>query len=283
MEKHRIILIFVTLHIMNIDRRNALTVKGKLDGPVLMMAHGYGCSQDMWRLLVPYFEQKYRIVLFDHIGSGNSDAKMYNKIRYDSLHGYALDMLEICTHLDLKDISLVCHSVSCMIGILAANMRPDLFSRLVLIAPSPCFINEGEYQGGFDVAAIDGLIEAMETNYTSWSGAITPVIMGNMERPELAGELNNSFCSMDREVARDFGRITFRSDHRKDLPLLKVKSLILQCSDDLIAPPYVGKYVHEHLEGSVLHNLKATGHCPHLSAPAETAAAITEYLEKSPA
>lgn len=263
---------------MNIIRRNAVTVKGNLNGRTLLFAHGYGCNQEMWRFLTPYFEDQYKIVLFDHIGCGNSDSRMYNRFRYQSLSGYANDVIELCEYLEIKDAVLVCHSVSCMIGILATILKPAIFQKIILIGPSPYFINDGEYKGGFEASAIEGLILAMESNYTGWSDSITPVIMQNPQRPELTVELNTSFCSMDRSIAKDFGRLTFTADHRMDLIKVSIPTLVIQCSEDPITPDFVGWYVHQNIKGSNFIRLKATGHCPHLSEPAETANAIKLFL-----
>lgn len=244
----------------------------------LLFAHGFGCDQNMWRLITPSFENDYKIVLFDYIGHGRSDFSAYDQARYGSLEGYADDILEICDGLNLKDVILVGHSVSAAIGIIAGIRRPDLFKRLILVSPSPCYINEGDYVGGFSRASIDELLDFLDSNHLGWSSAMAPAIMGNAGRPELGAELANSFCRTDPEIARQFARVTFLSDTRPDLPKLKVPSLILQCSDDIIAPVCVGEYVHRQLPDSQLMILEASGHCPHLSEPERTIAAIKSYL-----
>jgi sigma-B regulation protein RsbQ len=244
----------------------------------MLFAHGFGCDQNMWRYVAPAFEDEYRIVLFDHVGAGQSDLSAYNKTRYSSLQGYATDVLEICRELDLREVVFVGHSVSSAIGILAAIEEPERFEALVLVGPSPCYINDGDYVGGFTREDIEGLLESLDSNYLGWSSAMAPVIMGNPDRPELGTELTNSFCRTDPEIARQFARVTFLSDNRADLAKVKVRSLVLQCSEDAIAPQCVGEYVHRNLSGSELVFLKATGHCPNLSAPEETITAIKGFL-----
>jgi sigma-B regulation protein RsbQ len=258
-------------------QRNNVRVLGT-GSRAMIFAHGYGCDQHMWRFITPAFEQDYRIVLFDHVGAGRSDLSAYSRAKYGSLNGYATDVLEICRELSLRDAIFVGHSVSAMIGALATIAEPSRFERLVLVGPSPCYVNDGDYVGGFSRGDIDGLLESLESNYLGWSSAMAPAIMGNPDRPELGQELTNSFCRTDPEIARHFARVTFLSDNRADLPKLKTPSLILQCSQDLIAPEAVGQYLHRSLAGSTLHVLKATGHCPHLSAPEETIAAMRAWL-----
>ena len=236
----------------------------------------------MWRLVAPAFEDSYRVVLFDHVGAGRSDAAAYNHQKYSTLQGYALDLLEICAELNLTDAVFVGHSVSAMIGVVAARMEPDRFAALVLVGPSPRYIDDGDYVGGFSRQDIDGLLDSLDSNYLGWSSAMAPAIMGNPDRPELGDELTNSFCRTDPTIARHFARVTFLSDNRQDLAAVKVPALILQCADDIIAPLVVGEYVHRTMPGSRLVNLKATGHCPNLSAPGETTAAIQAFLSSVP-
>lgn len=264
---------------MNALKRNNVKVLGKGEKPMLF-AHGYGCDQNMWRFITPAFYDDYKIVLFDHIGFGNSDVLSYSKERYTSLQGYAADVLEICQELELQDVIYVGHSVSAMIGVLAAIQEPERFSKLILICPSPSFINDGDYVGGFTREAIDGLLQSLESDYLGWANTIAPVIMGNEDRPELAQELAGSFCKSNREIATDFAHLTFLSDNRQDLPQVKSDTLILQCSEDAIAPVTVGEYVNKHIAGSKMVLLDATGHCPNLSAPATTIAAIKSFLKK---
>ena len=259
-------------------RRNNVKVFGKGTQPMLF-AHGFGCDQNMWRFVTPAFENDYRIVLFDYVGSGQSDLAAYDAERYASLDGYAQDVLDICYELDLHDVIVVGHSVSCMVGVLAANREPELFERLIMIGPSPRYINDvPNYVGGFERADIEELLETMEKNYIGWANFIAPAIMQNPERPELSGELEASFCSTDPVIARRFAEATFFADNRADLAAVLVPSLIMQCSDDIIAPTAVGEYLSRELPGSTLHKLQATGHCPHMSHPDETIVVMRNYL-----
>jgi sigma-B regulation protein RsbQ len=261
--------------------RNNVTVGGRPDGRPMVFAHGFGCDQNMWRFVTPAFEDEYRIVLFDLVGLGGSDWSAYDPARYGSLTGYAADVLEICRALDLTDVVFVGHSVSSMIGALAAVEEPERFARLVMVGPSPRYINDGDYAGGFSLTDIEGLLESLDSNYLGWSTAMAPVIMGNPDRPHLGAELTASFCRADPEIAKRFARVTFLSDNRADLERLKVPTLVLQCSDDVIAPASVGEYVHDRVAGSELVYLRATGHCPNLSAPEETIEAIRSFLGRA--
>ena len=258
--------------------RNNVVEQGRPDGRPMVLAHGFGCDQNMWRFVWPAFAGEHRIVLFDHVGAGGSDASAYDRDRYSTLRGYAEDVLEICRELDLTDVVFVGHSVSAMIGVLAAAAEPERFGRLILVGPSPRYIDDTDYTGGFSREDIEGLLESMDSNYLGWSNAMAPVIMGNEERPELGEELTNSFCRADPEIARDFARVTFLSDNRDDLAGMRTPSLVLQCADDAIAPDVVGEYVDRQLPDSRLVRLAATGHCPNLSAPDETIAAIKAFL-----
>jgi sigma-B regulation protein RsbQ len=262
---------------MNTWTRYNVKVSGRGTTPMLF-AHGFGCDQNMWRFITPSFETDHKVVLFDYVGHGRSDFSAYDRTRYATLDGYADDVLRICEELDLRDVIFVGHSVSAAIGIIAAIRQPTRFRNLILVGPSPCYINDGEYVGGFTRASIEELLEFLDSNYLGWSSAMAPAIMGNADRPELGAELANSFCRTDPEIAKDFARVTFLSDTRGDLPRLQVPSLILQCSQDIIAPTAVGQYMHRKLPNSRLVILDATGHCPHLSAPAQTVDAIKSYL-----
>jgi sigma-B regulation protein RsbQ len=263
---------------MDALRRNNVKLSGPEGGQAMIFAHGFGCDQNMWRFVTPAFEDKYRIVLFDHVGAGQSDPAAYSRGKYESLRGYAADVLEICRELGLTRTIFVGHSVSAMIGVLAALQEPDRFERLVLVGPSPRYIDDGDYTGGFSREDIEGLLDSLDSNYLGWSSAMAPVIMGNPDRPELGAELTNSFCRTNPEIAKHFARVTFLSDNRADLPNLKTRSLILQCQDDAIAPRSVGEYVHRQIADSELVLMAATGHCPNLSAPQETIAAIQGFL-----
>ncbi|MCU1352235.1 MAG: Hydrolase of specificity RsbQ [Acidimicrobiales bacterium] len=244
----------------------------------MVFAHGFGCDQHMWRYVAPAFEDRFRVVLFDHVGAGGSDAGAYDRERYGSLRGYAADVLDICRDLDLSDVIFVGHSVSAMIGVLAAIEEPDRFSRLVLVGPSPRYVDDDDYVGGFTDADIDGLLDSLASNYLGWSSAMAPVIMGNPDRPELGAELTASFCRADPEIARQFAEVTFRSDNRADLERVVTPTLVLQCTDDAIAPTAVGRFVQANVPDCQLVMLEATGHCPNLSAPEATIAAIDRFV-----
>lgn len=262
---------------VDVLERNNVHVFGSGTQP-LLFAHGFGCDQKMWRFITPAFEQDYRIVLFDYVGSGKSDVSTWDPARYSSLDGYAQDVLEICAALDLRDVIFVGHSVSSMVGVLAANREPERFSRLIMVGPSPRYINDTGYVGGFERADIEGLLDLMDKNYIGWANFLAPVVMKNEERPELTQELHESFCSTDPKITRRFAETTFFSDNRADLPHVRVPSLIMQCSEDAIAPVEVGNYLHRTLPQSTLRLMKATGHCPHISHPEETIEAIRSWL-----
>lgn len=262
---------------MTVLARNNIKIKGKGTQPMLF-AHGFGCDQNMWRFVAPAFEGTHRTVLFDHVGAGGSDISAYDRAKYGTLAGYADDILEICRAAQLERVVFVGHSVSAMIGVLAAIQEPERFDKLVLIGPSPCYVNDGEYVGGFSRADIEQLLESLDDNYLGWSSTMAPVIMGNPDRPELGEELTNSFCRTHPEIAKHFAHVTFLSDNRADLPNVKTPSLVLQCSNDPIAAQVVGEYVHRQMPHSQLVLMKATGHCPNLSAPEETVAAMKAFL-----
>jgi sigma-B regulation protein RsbQ len=261
-----------------VARRNNVTVSGNPDGRTVVFAHGFGCNKDVWRHVTPAFLDRYRVVLFDHVGAGDSDLAAYDVAKYDSLHGYADDLLEILDDLDADDVVYVGHSVSAMIGVLASNRDPSRFGALVLVGPSPHYINEADYVGGFDEVDVAALLDDLDSNYFGWSAVMAPVMIGNPDRPELGEELTANFCSTDPAIARHFGRVTFLSDNRDDLGLVTTPTLVLQCSDDVVAPEAVGRFVHEKIAGSTLVTLSATGHCPNLSDPDELSTAILAYL-----
>ncbi|MEY9930499.1 sigma-B regulation protein RsbQ [Catenulispora sp. GP43] len=263
---------------MDVTRRNNVTTTGNPRERAVVLAHGFGCDQNMWRLTSPALVEDYRVVLFDYVGSGRSDPSAFVEDRYASLDGYARDVVEVCEALDLRDAVFVGHSVSAMIGVLAAGVAPERIGALVMVAPSPRYIDDDGYRGGFSAEDIDELLASLESNYLGWSAAMAPVIMGNAERPELGEELKNSFCATDPDMARVFARATFLSDSRDDLKSVKVPTLVLECTQDVIAPREVGAFVHRAIPGSTLITLDSTGHCPHLSAPEATNEAITAFL-----
>lgn len=262
---------------MNITKRNNIVVKGN-GLRVMMFVHGFGCDQHMWRFITPAFEEQYKIILFDHVGAGGSDLSAFEPAKYETLEGYAGDILEIATELQLKDIIFIGHSVAAMMGIIAAEKCPGLFKSLILVAPSPCYINNGDYIGGFTKLQIEELLESLDQNHLGWSIKMAPVVMGNAHNKELVEELANSFCRTNPEIAKHFARTTFMSDNRALLCLINIPCLILQCTDDVIAPQEVGKYMNGQIKGSTFVQMEATGHCPNLSAPRETIDAIKKFL-----
>ncbi|WP_298460002.1 alpha/beta fold hydrolase [uncultured Cellulomonas sp.] len=266
---------------MSATDRLHVTVTGEPDGRAMVFAHGFGCDQAMWRLVAPAFEADHRVVLFDHVGAGRSDLSAYDPVRYASLDGYADDVVDLCRELGLRDVVLVAHSVSAMIGVLAVRRAPELFGSLVMVSPSPRYADDEDYVGGLTEADIDGLLESLDSNYLGWSAQMAPVIMGNPDRPELGEELTASFCRTDPAIARQFAEVTFRGDNRADLAGVRIPTLVIQVADDAIAPVAVGRFVHEQIPGSSLMVLDTAGHCPHLSAPQETIAAIRSFLGTS--
>jgi len=263
---------------VDVTRRNNVKTSGRPDGRAIIFAHGFGCDQHMWRFVAPAFERDHRVVLFDHVGAGASDLAAYDRERYGRLQAYADDVLDICRALDVSDAIFVGHSVSAIIGVLAAARDPGRIGKLVLVGPSPRYIDDEGYTGGFSREDIEELLGSLDSNFLGWSSAMAPVIMGNPDRPELGAELTESFCRTDPEIASHFARVTFLSDNRADLATVRVPALVLQCSEDAIAPPAVGEYVHREIAGSTFVRLAATGHCPNLSAPEETIEAIRAFV-----
>jgi sigma-B regulation protein RsbQ len=258
--------------------RNGVSVVGDPALPPIVFGPGYGTSQNMWRLVAPQFADERRVVTFDHVGSGESDVSAYDRRKYDSLRGYAADLLEIIRALDLHDVIFVGHSVSAMIGALAAIQEPERFARLVMLGPSPRYLNDEDYVGGFERADVDALLDALEVNHADWANAMAPALMKNSDRPELAQELADSMARTNTLVAQHFARVTFLSDMRRFLKDISTPTLILQSSDDLIAPLEVGEYLHEHIADSELVVLNAAGHYAHLSDPAEIEREIRRRL-----
>jgi sigma-B regulation protein RsbQ len=265
---------------VTIAERCHVHAAGPADGQPMVFAHRFGCDQHMWRYVAPRFQQHHRVVLFDWIGAGHSDLSAYDPQRYGDLGGYAQDLLALCAELELRDVIYVGHSVAAMIGVLAANTEPDRFAGLVLVGPSPRYVDDGDYHGGFSDADIAELLDSLDSNYLGWSAQMAPVIMGNADRPELGDELTMSFCRTDPDIARNFARVTFLSDNRADLANVKTPTLVLQAKEDVIAPVEVGRYVTEHMPNATMALLDATGHCPNLSAPDQTTAAIAEFLPR---
>lgn len=262
---------------MSVLQRNNVHVQG--DGPPMVFVHGFGCDQNMWRLLAPHFAETHQVILLDLVGSGQSDLSAYDAKKYATLHGYAADLCEVLAAVTDAPAIVVGHSVSAMIGMLANLQCPDQYLAQVMVGPSPCYINDGEYVGGFTRADIESLLETLESNFLGWSSNMAPAIMGAPDQPELAVELTNSFCRTDPEIAKQFARATFLSDHRADLPKLRAPTLVLQCSDDLIAPRSVGDYMARAIPNCTLRVIENVGHCPHLSAPSASADAIEQFLQ----
>ncbi|WP_018319077.1 alpha/beta fold hydrolase [Bradyrhizobium sp. WSM2793] len=257
--------------------RNNVHIQGA-GAKAMMFAHGFGCDRNMWRFVAPAFEKEFQTVLFDHVGAGGSDLSAYDGVKYSSLEGYATDVVEIGRELNVSDAVFVGHSVSSMIGVMAAEKAPGMFGKLVLIGPSPRYIDDAGYTGGFSAKQIEELLEFLESNHMGWSAQMAPMIMGNPDRPELGQELTNSFCRTDPEIAKAFARVTFTSDNREDLARVAVPTLVLQCSEDIIASQEVGDFVNRSIPNSRMIVLKATGHCPNLSAPEEVVSAMRTFV-----
>ena len=260
-------------------RRHNVQISGPASAPPMLFAHGFGCDHHMWQAVASTFEDRFRVIVFDHAGAGNAHPSAYDADRHATLAGYADDVVALCHDLGLHDVIFVGHSVSAMIGALAAIIEPDLFLKLVMVGPSARYLNDDGYFGGFDVADIEGLLGALEANYLGWSAEIAPAIIGNADRPELGDTLTASFCRADPEIAARFARITFTSDNRDDLQYVTTETLVMQCRNDIIAPEGVGEYVRDHLANATYTLLEATGHCPNLSAPVETAAVIARFVD----
>lgn len=261
--------------------RNNVRISG--DGPATMVfAHGFGCDQTMWRYLIPTYQERFRTICFDLVGSGGSDLTAYRREKYATLHGYAEDLLEIVDEFASGPVIFVGHSVSTMIGMLATIKSPEKFRAQIMVGPSPCYINDGDYVGGFSKEDIDELLETMEANYLGWSSSLAPAIMGAPDRPDLRAELTSSFCRNDPDIAKHFAQVTFLSDHRKDVARSSVPALILQCSDDMVAPLSVGEFLHKNMPASTLRIIENVGHCPHMSAPTESSHAIDSFLAQVP-
>jgi len=264
--------------ISDVVRRNNVSVSGNPDGQTLLFGHGFGGSQDSWRLVAPEFEVDYRVIAFDHVGAGGSDSSAYDRGKYDSLHGYTDDLIEIIEQLDLRDVVFVGHCVSAMMGVLAANRIPERFARLVLVDPSPRYVDDEGYEGGFTASGIESLLDSLDSNYLGWSSRMGPALMGNADRPQLGADFAAGFSTVDPEIAGQFARATFLSDHRRDLADVTVPTLVMQSTDDVLAPPSVGAYVHASIPGSEYVEMTTRGHVPNLSDPTQVIAHIRSYL-----
>lgn len=266
---------------MDVRVKNNVRVTGVPDGPTVVLAHGFGCDQHLWRGVTALLASTCRVVLFDHVGAGGSDLAAWNEEDYSGLDAYAADVVDLLVDLDFGPVVYVGHSVASMIGVLAASERPELFDKLVLVTPSPRYIDDDDYQGGFTRGDIDELLESLDANYLGWSAAIAPMIMDNPDRPELAAELTDTFCRTDPSCARSFARATFLSDNRTDLGRVVTPTLVVECEHDALAPREVGRFVHDNIVGSELITLNASGHCPHVSHPDLTAAAILSFVGRT--
>ncbi|WP_445167007.1 alpha/beta fold hydrolase [Mycolicibacterium sp. Dal123E01] len=263
---------------MDVAARNNVTRMGNASEPTLLLAHGFGCDQHLWRPVAARLRDRFDLVLFDHVGSGQAEPAAWDPVKYASLQGYADDVVEIVEALDLRDVVFVGHSVAAMIGALAVTAAPTRFGKLVMVTPSPCYIDDDGYRGGFTRTDIDELLDSLESNYLGWSQAMAPQIMGNPDRPELADDLEATFCRTDPAAAKVFARATFLSDNRTDLAKVPVPTLVIDCRQDVIAPPEVGAFVRDQITGAQLTTLDATGHCPHVSAPDATAEALAAFV-----
>ncbi|WP_443478942.1 alpha/beta fold hydrolase (plasmid) [Novosphingobium aerophilum] len=263
---------------MSVLQRNNVTVSGS-GRRTIVFAHGFGCDQQAWKDVIPAFSTEYRTVAFDHVGAGQSDRSAFDPEKYSSLHGYKRDILEVLDALDLSDVIFAGHSVAGMMGMLAAIEQPDRFASLIMVCPSPCYVDEPGYKGGFSRQDLDELLEVIDSNFLGWARDGSRAIMGNPDRPELGSDLGESFCRTDPSIAAHFARVTFLSDHRSDLPKCETRTLVLQTMSDMVAPEEVGQYVAARMPNAQLHIMAATGHCPHMSAPAETIEAMRQFLD----
>ncbi len=263
---------------MNIGVRNNVNVTG--NGPAtLIFSHGYGCDQSMWRHIAPAYASRFKVVLFDLVGSGGSNLSAYDRSRYGKLDGYADDLREIVAHFGQGPVYYIGHSVSATIGMIAGIAQPGLFAGHVMVSPSPCYINDDDYVGGFNEEDIAGLLEMMHVNFFQWSAKVAPMIAGASGGRSAQNELTGSFCRNDPDIAKHFAEVVFRGDHRALVPQLADPVLILQCSDDLIAPREVGEYMHRHLPDSTLKIIHNDGHCPHMTAPGVASDLILDFVD----
>ncbi len=267
--------------LVNVRAKNNVRIVGAADGPVVMLAHGFGCDQNLWGSVTERLVDSFKVVLFDHVGAGGSNPDAWDAAKYDDLGQYARDVLDIVEELDLRDVVFVGHSVASMIGVLAVAEAPERFSKLILLTPSPCYIDDGDYRGGFTRADIDELLDSLDSNYLGWSAVMAPTVMGTPDRPDLEKQLTDSFCRTDPAAAKVFAMATFLSDNRADLKRVTVPTLVVDCARDTLAPPEVGRYVHENVTGSMLQTLDVSGHCPQVSAPELTSAAIAGFAARS--
>lgn len=258
--------------------RNHVRVIGE-GHQIIVMAHGFGCDQNMWQYITPYFKEQYKIVLFDYVGSGKSDMSAYDAEKYNSLHGYKQDLLEVIEALDLEQVIYFGHSVSSMIGLLAAIEQPQKFKQMIMIGPSPCYLNDEHYKGGFEKSDVEDLLSMMEMNFAGWASFMAPFAMGNEGTSPITEELENTFVSCNPQIAKQFAEVTFYSDYRDTIAKLQVPTLIMQCANDSVVPVEVGYYLHKNIKNSELVILDTRGHYPHISEPKLTVELMNNYLQ----
>ncbi|MGI4884032.1 MAG: alpha/beta fold hydrolase [Janthinobacterium lividum] len=260
--------------------RNAVQVLGH-GKPPLLLCNGFSCSQTVWHHFVAALGVHHQVILFDHVGSGASDPDAYDPLKYGTLAGYAQDVVEICQALELRGAVIMGHSVGATIALLAAAQAPEHFAKAVLLAPSPCYLNRPGYYGGFERTDLDDILALLDTD--TWGQSFAHLLTGPANPDSVAEELAEQFCASNSAAARRFARVAFLSDHRADVPRLRLPTLVLQCTHDMVVPPAVGAYLLQHLPDARLMTLRATGHCPHLSAPVETLAALLPFLTNAEA
>lgn len=259
--------------------RNAVTVLGPASAQVLVFAHGYGTDQSTWRRIAERFATDHRVVLFDYVGSGRSDLSAYDERRYDSLQGYADDLIEVIDGVGATRVTLVAHSISGMIGALASIRRPELFAQLIMVCPSPRYIDDGDYRGGYSAEDVRGLLAAIEANQPSWAAALAPAVTARDDRPEVVDSVRRLFAATPAKVATHFARVVFFSDVRHRLAEIPVPCTIIQSQGDIICPPHIGAYLHERIPASELVQLETSGHFVHLTEPELVSALIAQRLD----
>lgn len=266
----------------SVIEQNNVTQSGIDNGPAMIFVHGFGCDQSMWREVAPKFAEGHRVITYDLTGMGQSDLSAYDPHRYGDLRAHAEDLRGIVDALRLDEVVLVGHSVGATIALLAAIEVPEKISRLVLISPSPCFVDDAvsSYRGGFSREDLEGLIAFLDENHMGWSAQMAPTIVGQPEGAVATDELTQSFCRTDPKIAQHFARVTFLSDERKAFEHATRPSLILHCKHDALVPMEVAEWMKDRTPMVTLELLDATGHCPHMTVPHDVVAAMQTYLGK---